>query len=774
MKTGPFKMSCYMKQVLKFVATSFAILAVAACAEESKETHVSFTRELTFTATREGLPPEIKSVRMDDGSTWWNANEEISVFYGSGSAGGSMFTTQNNTLQDVVEFSGSVQMSGSGKDFWAVYPYSEENECDGSSITTVIPAVQTASEGNFSDDVFPAIAKTKTTEFAFWNICGGIKFFVSRSDIMSVTIKGNNGETLAGKVKVAFNAEGHPEVSEVIERETEVTLVAPGEGSFEPSKYYYLALLPATLEGGLTLTFNTCSEKGEIVSDKSQTIKRSIFGVLKKVDSAVTEWESTVVEPEYVDLGLSLKWASCNIGASKPEEFGDYYAWGETEIKTDYSWSTYKFGATRPYTKYNGTDGKLVLDPEDDVAHCKLGGSWRMPTIEEIHELESNCSFLWTHINGTNGFLVTSSINDKTIFLPAAGYDYGNNSWGYIETRFWSSSVSTGIYAYSFKYDAYDNGTYIIHDYLDDRCKGLPVRPVYAEFIPVSSITLDKNSLELIVGDSAQLTATISPSNATAPEVRWVSGDDSVVSVDQNGNISALAEGSTTVTAYSSNGLSASCAVTVLNNTPEPEAVDLGLPSGLKWATMNVGASAPEGYGDSFAWGETRPKYNYSWSTYKWCKGSSNSQTKYCTSNETSYWGGSGSPDNKTVLDSDDDAASANWGGSWRMPTNAEWTELRNNCTWTWTDNYNGTGIAGQIVTSNMPGYESKSIFLPATGYRDATGHYYVGSHSGNYWSSSLSTGSPSHAGSVYFSSASVSRISDYRYHGLSVRPITE
>ena len=205
-------------------------------------------------------------------------------------------------LLDVVEFSGSVQMSGSGKDFWAVYPYSEENECDGSSITTVIPAVQTASEGNFSDDVFPAIAKTKTTEFAFWNICGGIKLFVSRSDIKSVTVKGNGGEALAGKVKVAFNAEGKPEVTEVLDGKTEVTLEAPDGGSFKPGKYYYVTLLPTALDGGITLTFYTSSEKGEIVSDNAQIIKRSIFGVLKKVDSKVMEWESTGVEPEYVGI----------------------------------------------------------------------------------------------------------------------------------------------------------------------------------------------------------------------------------------------------------------------------------------------------------------------------------------------------------------------------------------------------------------------------------------------------------------------------------------
>ncbi|MDY4512770.1 MAG: hypothetical protein SPE10_04900, partial [Paludibacteraceae bacterium] len=106
------------------------------------------------------------------------------------------------------------------------------------------------------------------------------------------------------------------------------------------------------------------------------------------------------------------------------------------------------------------------------------------------------------------------------------------------------------------------------------------------------------------------------------------------------------------------------------------EYVDLGL--SVKWATCNVGASKPEEYGNYYAWGETTTKSTYNWSTYKWCNGSKTTLTKYNTS--SSY----GTVDNKTVLELADDAARANWGGAWRMPTDAEWTELRENCTWTW------------------------------------------------------------------------------------------
>ena len=191
------------------------------------------------------------------------------------------------------------------------------------------------------------------------------------------------------------------------------------------------------------------------------------------------------------------------------------------------------------------------------------------------------------------------------------------------------------------------------------------------------------------------------------------------------------------------------------------EYVDLGLPSGTKWATCNVGATAPEEYGDYFAWGEITTKSSYNWSTYKWCNGDYNNLTKYNTDS------GYGTVDNKTTLTLADDAAAANWGGRWRMPTDDEWTELRENCTWTWTADHQGTGIAGRVVT----GPNGNSIFLPSAGYR--RNDYLNGAGNfGYYWSSSLDTGSPLNAWNVYFNSGNVDRSSYLRYYGLSVRPV--
>ena len=193
------------------------------------------------------------------------------------------------------------------------------------------------------------------------------------------------------------------------------------------------------------------------------------------------------------------------------------------------------------------------------------------------------------------------------------------------------------------------------------------------------------------------------------------------------------------------------------------ESVDLGLPSGLKWATCNIGAESPEDYGDFFAWGETEKKEEYSWNNYKWSI--SNDVQFALTKYNIHTHSGNGIVDNKTVLEEADDAAHANWGGSWRMPTNAEFTELREKCTWTWTTQ---NGIKGYKVTSNSNG---NSIFLPAAGYCIDSSFGGAGI-CGFYWSSSLSTDHTLNAYYLTFYSSRVDWTSSNRFQGNSVRPV--
>lgn len=170
-----------------------------------------------------------------------------------------------------------------------------------------------------------------------------------------------------------------------------------------------------------------------------------------------------------VDLGLSVKWASCNVGASSPEGYGDYFAWGETDEKSDYDLDTYKYYQNGEYVDI----GTNISGTKYDVARAKWGGKWRMPTRAEIEELCDECTWVWTTYNSINGIKVTGP-NGNSIFLPAAGGRDGTDVdyrgyYGY----YWSGSLDEGngsAWGLGFSGDGYSGS--------DDRCYGLSVRPV--------------------------------------------------------------------------------------------------------------------------------------------------------------------------------------------------------------------------------------------------------------------------------------------------------
>ncbi len=198
----------------------------------------------------------------------------------------------------------------------------------------------------------------------------------------------------------------------------------------------------------------------------------------------------------------------------------------------------------------------------------------------------------------------------------------------------------------------------------------------------------------------------------------------------------------------------------------EHEYVDLGLPSGTKWATCNVGANSPEEYGDHFAWGETKPKSTYDWSTYKWCKDSFDTMTKYCAHSSYGY---NGFTDNLTELQPEDDAATANWGSPWRMPSSDQIEELFNS-SYTTTEWTTLNDVYGRKITSKSNG---NSIFLPAAGDRWSDELYDAGNH-GYYWSSSLGPSSDGNAYSLSFNSLVWSWNYDSRGNGQSVRAVRQ
>ena len=429
---------------------------------------------------------------------------------------------------------------------------------------------------------------------------------------------------------------------------------------------------------------------------KQQTIVVSGYGYGINLQNSDTV-EQTFVVPalednhEYVDLGLpsGTLWATCNIGASAPEEYGDYFAWGETEPKDNYDYNTYKWynRGHRHFTKYHKdyayyddsgnyfsvpADGNTVLDPEDDAAYVNWSLYWRMPTSEQQRELVERCTWTWTTRNGVFGQLVTGP-NGNAIFLPAAGRRMADAL---------DCAGTDGFYLSRVKHPDWTNEAFFL--YLNS--------------------------------------GGVSWSSWTRP---------------YGGSVRAV-------------------------RMPEEshEYVDLGLTSGTLWATCNIGASAPEEYGDYFAWGETESKETFTWENYKWCEGSFDTMTKYCTD---SGYGSNGFTDGKTELDPEDDAAYVNWGPSWRMPTHEQQRELVEQCTWTY-KTY--VGIKGQLVT----GPNGNTIFLPASRNRG-----YESPYSGTwayYWSRTLRTNHSDNAFDLLYPSNVYWDHYCDRYNGEAVRPV--
>ncbi|MBQ7461362.1 MAG: hypothetical protein IJS63_03790 [Bacteroidaceae bacterium] len=349
---------------------------------------------------------------------------------------------------------------------------------------------------------------------------------------------------------------------------------------------------------------------------------------------SITFNEAAADEYEWVDLGLpsGTLWATCNVGASSPEEYGGYFAWGETETKDIYDWTTYfdydTEDASNRYKKYNTDGGLTTLLPEDDAATDNWSSDWEMPSLAQFEELinPNYTTTEWTELNGVQGRMITGKKNGESIFLPAAGFHNASstNSVG-SEGYYWSRSLRAG-------------------------------------------------------------------SSNTAEDIIFSSG-----------SIGTL---------YSSRSLGFS----VRPVRKQHEYVDLGLPSGTLWATMNVGANSPEEQGDGFRWGETEPYDGSGDATYKFYGDYYFSEelddyvghlTKYCSNADCGY---EGYVDNLTELEAEDDAATVNWGSEWQMPSASQVKELLNSAYTTISfTTQNGTG--GVLITSKT---NNSSIFLPA------------------------------------------------------------
>ena len=373
------------------------------------------------------------------------------------------------------------------------------------------------------------------------------------------------------------------------------------------------------------------------VTDGKKSQKDALDEIAKKIEKlkAAAGIEDSV---EYVDLGLPSGnlWAKCNLGASAPEAYGDYYAWGETKPKQEYTNSNhkwYKEGApSLGFTKYNNEDGKLSLENEDDAVIQKLGNGWRTPTLADFRELTNQkyTTIKKTTLNGVAGYQITSKRNGKSIFIPFAGFKNDKP-----QTREISSSESVAIcmtnqrridnqvfncWTFAFEQDR-------IRRYGKRRYDGISIRPVKGPGMPIPT-----------------------------------------------------------------------------------DCVDLGLASGLLWAKYNIGTTEPTQLGNYYAWGETSPKKKYYSDNYKYYIWKGADLKRISKYNEE---------DGKTVLDLEDDAARANLGVGYRIPTKEDWEELLEDCKWeavtTTLSEIIDPSQKKVIVRWKVTGPSGNSIVLPMT-----------------------------------------------------------
>ena len=462
-----------------------------------------------------------------------------------------------------------------------------------------------------------------------------------------------------------------------------------------------------------------------------------------KEEITVTQAAAKPVElsnNQEVDLGLSVVWASWNVGASKPEEVGNFYAWGETSTKNAYYINSYTRG-----NDYTG--GKEIhLDATHDAATANWGNKWRMPTEEEIMELKRSEKLQlrkYTH-NGVEGLLYVST-NGKSIFFPYTGWrDYSSTVQNKDHMGFWSNEVDVDNTEKAYSY--YSDPSNTIFDGIGAilattslRCNGLTVRAVRrpdVQFTDFKAENLTETSVDVsyavsLDGTPSENITEIGFQLSTLSDITYHSQKEVITVTIQDGKISTKLQNLVSATTYflrpfmkskkDGTYYGAVQQITTEGSLPTEQWVDLGL--SVKWASYNLGATAPTTKGDLFGWAETVPRVNDNFLVITQARYYSHKEKIHIIHSPNSslsqedviiHFSKYGE-DGKYTLEAEDDAASAIWGDGARIPTKKEWQELMDNTTWQ------------QAVISGVKGWRFNSkknknaIFLPAVDYWTAT-----------------------------------------------------
>lgn len=436
----------------------------------------------------------------------WHADDRISVF--NKDTYNLQYRFDGNTGDNSGTFSevpdGLLHTSNAIENLYAVYPYSASTSISNTSVLTVnYPAAQTYSAGSFGLGANTMVAVTDANNLQFKNACGYLMFklYGTNVKVKTVSLKGNNHEKIAGEATITMSLGGDPIVAMSGSATEEIILtcaesVSIGSTSENYTEFWF-TLPPVTFENGFTVTItDNCGGSFSKSTSSSLEITRSYARKMAPI-------EVIPLIPDYVDMGLSVKWGTCNLGASTPTETGGFYAWGEVYAynelhpdnalvltgtpKTYYSSGYYKYSDTSNpyggYTKYNDTDNLTTLESSDDAASFVLGGNWRMPTRAEAAELIDNSTLEYTIANGVKGALLTSNktgYTTKSIFIPMAGLRRRD--------QYYHTGFEEGVYSWtsSIGYDSYNeyfgelylnvHGSIFLES--DHRYYGMTIRPV--------------------------------------------------------------------------------------------------------------------------------------------------------------------------------------------------------------------------------------------------------------------------------------------------------
>ncbi len=508
-------------------------------------------------------------------------------------------------------------------------------------------------------------------------------------------------------------------------------------------------------------------------ADTNEDDNVTISDAVKIIDLILSSTEPSYLtcpdnkHPHLIDLGLpsGTKWACCNVGATAPEDYGAFYAWGELDEKTRYDWSTYLLCEGTANTSYDL--GTSICGTDYDVAHRRWEGKWQMPSLDQFKELLNYTNRRWTMENGKNGYAF-SNTNGGRVFLPAAGLRNGTspNSPGSFGWYWTGTQAGRNLdYAYYFRYEM---GEQEISSF--SRSLGRSVRPVVCEsFTPLRLASSffeltdgEERTVEITTGNGSYI---VQSGNANVCDAEIVGSSVKITAVSAGSTIITVTDARSNETA--SIGISVtSSSFSAYSSCPDdnhPHLLDLGLPSGTKWACCNVDASSPMQIGGYYAWGEKRTKTDYSWTTYLYGyrdNYSSNGGQIDAIHNNTKYWHAEdiGADISGTIYD----VAYSKWGDSWSMPSSEQCRELLETCTRTWATL---NGVSGCKFT----GSNGVNIFFPSCGYREGYNSYSTGQC--YYWSSTSRT--DSWASCLYLENGNGTKMDSYtRQRGLNVRPV--